>query len=357
MHWVFDQAAPGLIVSKLRKWWNTTHGGDASVGGEESSRAVWLRKVHNSNVLFDSTGSRELSKEEACALTTWRSHHAFSGRCMLSKPPEEKHATTTAAAKSDSEAVGSARIVTDSEAYRHWEVRFLLRSTNEEPTTLLSVAPYYLPYSAAIDLLSNAPAVKEGLCKGWTSPSADNRRQYDKRIMETPLIYEEPYTFSVECTPQGMFLWSDHWKLWGDKIAPRCYEAGTFTLNPTTGSSTPGGPTRVSGHQSYVRLQWRVDPPTDGASSTAATLSVSLGQTCHDSVQGVAFHASSTPPRTPISVDTDVNHTSTSVSSPSSDFYWQNVYSTKLDIEDHASHALFVPYATLMEGGDQVILI
>ncbi|RNF27021.1 uncharacterized protein Tco025E_00705 [Trypanosoma conorhini] len=235
--WSFDRVAEGLLFSDLRQ----------------------LSRRHPQDAMLDVNGV-PLARGRATEVHTWRSHHAFSGRCGLSvKRPTEPSDNREAARRNgggdvpNPEKMSSSHECTFSRSpddYRAWEVDFHLQSTSETPHVLLSVAPQYLPLQSSV--------VESG--RSWCPPTAEEQEMYDKRILETPLIWEEPMTLSVDCTTNGIFLWSDEWRMFGEKIADRCFSrriqshVGEYSVDNTG----PRSVVREGPYEAFVRLSWRM---------------------------------------------------------------------------------------------------
>ncbi|CBZ37619.1 hypothetical protein, conserved [Leishmania donovani] len=345
--WGFEAYAEGLSTTPNIHGAHLT--GVAPQEGEAAPLAPprYLWKKNRNNYLFDAQG-KLLGAAEAHSPTIWRTHHAFSGRCALVNPTAP---VTGGAAAQSFGAPGWAEQAWT--AYQSWSVGFRLSSTTtDEPHILLSVAPAYFP-----NLVSATGEIRKAdaatLASLPCAPSAEEEVIYNKRMLETPLIWEEPYALSVECTTHGVFLWSDHWGIFGRKIADRCLEArqdnvrqsGIATLpspDPSPSSAAAGEELALVAYDAALRLRWNAAGPgskssTDGGSARAVapTLSVEL-KTSGDAAAGGAA------PTCEEKVGEEL---------------WQHLIDLPLSLDEVACKAAFRPYVTLMEGGDAVELL
>ncbi|KAK7200806.1 hypothetical protein NESM_000139000 [Novymonas esmeraldas] len=347
--WAFEAFAEGLTAtSKPGSAADTAAAAAASL-----SPPRHLYKKNRNNDLFDAHG-KLLDAAGAHLVTTWRTHHAFSGRCALVCPGgtgDGGSATATARSFGGPRWAEQARA-----AYQDWSIAFRLRANAaDEPHILLSVAPAYFPnlVSATGETLAASP---ETLASLPSAPCAEEEVVYDRRVLETPLIWEEPYALSVECTPHGVFLWSDHWSIFGKKIADRCLElrhrvAGRSGA-PTSPVSDP--PTPAAGeadasafYDAALRLRWSVPEATQQRSATTApTLSVDLKTS--DSGSNTASTAAAAAATA---------GTAAGSASSADEGSWRCLIDLSLPLDDVSSRAAFRPYVTLMEGGDAVELL
>lgn len=330
-HWRFEVVADGLDVTPS---------------------AMEVAKRVGNNALFDADGA-PLSAEAAEKASTWRSHHSFSGRCSLRQEASEANNihTTTAATAVD---------------YDDWSVGFHLRSATADPHMLVSVAPRYFPYAGASSFMppadnsskqetvngsdgsngsSSGEVVGAAKVPFLSAPSAEEQGIYIRRMLETPLIYEEPYAISVECNARGLFVWSDQWAIHGKRIATTC-------IVPS-GRGGGGGDDNINTDiktEGFVKLSWWM-PRHTAASEAAhqqqtpvASVAVSLG----------GYSSEGT-------LDTSANTNGSSPSSSSASgsvVQWQQVFETTLELEDAlAGTAAFVPYVTMIEAGESVRII
>ncbi|CBZ30271.1 conserved hypothetical protein [Leishmania mexicana MHOM/GT/2001/U1103] len=345
--WGFEAYAEGLSTTPNR------HGAPlAGVAPQEGEAAPlapprYLWKKNRNNYLFDAQG-KLLGAAEVHNPTIWRTHHAFSARCALVSPTVPP--TGGAGAQSFGAPGWAEQAWT---AYQSWAVGFRLSSTaTDEPHILLSVAPAYFPnlVSATGEIhKANAATLACLPC----APSAEEEDLYNKRMLETPLIWEEPYALSVECTTHGVFLWSDHWGIFGRKIADRCLEvrqgeakrSGIPTLpspDPSPSSAAADEEVAPVVYDAALRLRWSTagtgsQSTTDGGSSRAVvpTLSVEL-KTSGDAAAGGA---------------------ATTREEKVGEELWQHLVDLPLSLDEVACKAAFRPYVTLMEGGDSVELL
>ncbi|KAG8344967.1 hypothetical protein TRVL_04206 [Trypanosoma vivax] len=168
--WVFTRAATGLLCN-----------------------AQCLMRTRQNEVLLDAEGQPMESENALTASTVWRTHRAFSGRCGLCVSDGEVSAVSESA-----------------EDYRAGEVNFCLRSAGKRPHVLISLVPHYVRQEKGEWNHDAFPCCL---------PTAVEQDEYDRKMMETPLIWEEPLTFSVECTADGMYVWSDECGVYGEKVS------------------------------------------------------------------------------------------------------------------------------------------
>lgn len=316
--WAFEAYAEGLRTTLA----------EAKASSEPPRQ---LHKTSRNNDLFDAAG-KPLAAHELHNVTTWRTHHAFGGRCALVKAQEGKESDAAVAVASRT---GPQRWAEQAwAAYQDWSVSFSLRSTTaEEPHILLSVAPAYVPLlssptgetlEADAATLSSLPA----------APTAQEQQHYDNRLLDTPLIWEEAYTLSVECTPRGMFLWSDQWELYGKKIADRCLEVQKKPEMPVDADDAAVAGAALQTFAAAVRLRFHA-PSSDDASSklTPAVLAVDLQES---------------------PALTDVK---SSAAKRVDDAMWRHVMDIPLPLDALARRTAFRPHVSLLESGDSVELI
>ncbi|ORC93548.1 uncharacterized protein TM35_000014250 [Trypanosoma theileri] len=273
--WVFERLADGLFL-----------------GPRHPLRH--LCKLHRQGVLLDRNGT-PLTADNIHTATTWRSHHAFSGRCGLRVDQQQQQQQGEGEGKGKEredegenskqqtlqknansygggdvpqpetvlEESGEAIVSQSPDDYRTWIADFHLLSKSDEPHVLLSVAPHFLP------LQGNTTEEKV-----WHSPTKEDQEIYDKRMLETPLIWEEPMTLSVDCTSNGMYLWSEEWGFFGEKIADSCFEqqvhrrvVGDYHSNNRNGIQESLQQQeqieewqQEKSHEAFVRLSWRMKP-------------------------------------------------------------------------------------------------
>lgn len=325
--WGFDAFADGLSTAAKD-----------SDSPDTAAPPQQLHKHYRNNDLFDA-GGKLLDAETAHHATTWRSHHAFSGRCALVSP--------IAAADQQQQQRRAFHVPAWAEqswsAYQSWSAGFRLRSVAaDEPHILLSIAPAYFP-----NLVSATGDTREADAATLASlpcpPSAEEEAIYHHRVLETPLIWEEPYALSLECTPHGLFLWSDQWGIFGKKVADRCLEVRSDpSVSPGTGDAAVEGASSAQPcFAAALRLHWRAGAGGSSAGTPAAptqpTLTVEL--------QTVEADAATTGSTTSVTTERGGNAV------------WQQVIELPLPLDGVSAKAAFRPYVTLMEGGDSVELL
>ncbi|ESL11780.1 hypothetical protein TRSC58_00462 [Trypanosoma rangeli SC58] len=310
-----------------------------------------------------------LASEHAIEAYTGRSRHALSGRCGLAvRRPTEKHDYRNAARRNGSGDAPAPEmslsheytILRSPDDYRTWEVDFYLQATGENPRVLLSVAPHYLPFQSR-DAESG---------RFWRPPTAEDQEMYDKRMLETSFIWEEPMTLSVDCTTNGIFLWSEEWIILGEKIADKCFSrriqgrGGDDRVdNASLGSVVREGP-----YEAFVRLSWRMmsDGENDACGGEKCSLNdLSLPNTFVGPRHGevaVFLRTSSSEQE-----DEDVailrqRHGSGRVgacggeSVSSGVQVWKRAGGCAVSGDDVPDGVHFTPYVTLMDAGDDAIL-
>ncbi|CCW66601.1 unnamed protein product [Phytomonas sp. Hart1] len=380
--------------------------GDTSLqcsGNKESNglKGEWIAKCISSKTLLDVNG-RVLSVQEARLATTWRTHHAFSARCGLAvsqttiySPPRTPHTPAgipkqTETPEDSTQTCGQALpfrgtppwMLRDARFYRAWKIDVYIRSTCADPHILLSVAPHYFVYGYGNGVALNGksgphpPTGQNGDNENalpWPS-SVEDKIAYDKRMLETPLVYEEPYAVSAAFGSKGIHLWSDHWVRHGERVSshrlePFFSKEDSFlqSFSPLSfiqfssdqeggvsgegitrnGSSTEGTPL---GYQGFVRLQWSTPDPCSDAQmddTLVATLSVFVGETRHrDSQKGdLGTHRDA------------ANSSKNNLGIDSNDIKWQHAFDRTLQLGPETSNLLFVPYVTLLDSGSEVLIL
>ncbi|CCW60579.1 unnamed protein product [Phytomonas sp. EM1] len=361
----------------------------------------WIAKCVSSKTLFDA-GGRLLSLSAAGFATTWRTHHAFSARCGIMLSQKAAHASsgvvpTDHSNSKQTEKVDDRIVICGDELpfrgtpswmlrsprfYRKWKIDLYVRSTCADPHILISVAPHYYAYGNGKEMPSDGeerlhlPTEQnddEENAMIWPC-NMEAKAMYDKRILETPLVYEEPYAISTEFGTNGMFLWSDHWERYGEQVSDHrlqpffskedsLYQAPlplSFILsssdqkrgavekdigrNGRTVENTP------LGYQGLIRLQWStvgLRSDTQPHNTSVATLSVFVGA---NPPQGAQTSEPGTPSEAANSSPKDLKFSG-------KDIEWQHAFDTTLELDPEASNLLFVPYATLLECGDEVLLL
>ncbi|KEG10756.1 hypothetical protein DQ04_03331000 [Trypanosoma grayi] len=320
-HWVFDRVADGLFLQGLRPH---------------------LSKLHRQDVLLDVNGSL-LTGGNAADATTWRSHHAFSGRCGLrleqaAVPPTGPPAAIVSTSASD---------------YRAWVADFHLQSTSEEPHLLVSVAPHYAP------LQGNTEQGR----RAWRPPTAEEQDTYDKRMLETPLIWEEPMTISIDCTASGMFLWSEELGYYGEKVAERCFVRRS---NENGGDDKATASVGREGHfEAFLRLSWRM-------AQTGDTDVASTRNSGNSNAEMAVFVRADTTEEGGNEAPCDVPAADTAKTGGSEAaaarrsggnglgdgaYVWRLLWERAVTWHNVPDEVHFTPYVTLMDGGDEVTLL
>ncbi|KPI87486.1 hypothetical protein ABL78_3435 [Leptomonas seymouri] len=321
--WAFEAYAEGLVTMV-----------DAESDVSEKPPRQ-LHKTSRNNDLFDASG-KPLMASDMHDATTWRTHHAFGGRCAIIKPFVEdgkgKSSPDSRAERCSPHPSGPSWAEQAWAAYQSWSIAFRLRATtSEEPHILLSVAPAYFPLLTLPTGEAREPDA-ETLASLPAAPTAQEQKHYNNRLLGTPLIWEEAYALSVECTPRGMFLWSDHWELFGKKIADRCLEVQEKTKEVDEASSAVVAEGTASPHrQSYsgaVRLRFNVQHSTDAT-------------------------AEPHPPSLAVDVQAPVSLVNPGVGTANwaDNAMWQHVRDIHLPMDALALKTSFRPHVTLLEGG------
>lgn len=144
--------------------------------------------------------------------------------------------------------------------YTEWRVDLYLRSESENPSMLISVGPFFCPYATELGVLSDVLSVPEDRfllfppTRGKTPrrhssfspekarsvsaspkscgqhlspfcffspfpPTSEERQCFDKKMLYTPLIWEEPFTVSAEVNAKEISVWSEFWELYGQRVS------------------------------------------------------------------------------------------------------------------------------------------
>lgn len=344
--WAFDEVAEGLLAwgaERLSAFSSSSLSSSPPPPAARGEKKLRVFKPDSNRTLFGVDG-KPLTAEEASVASTWRSHHAFSARCA----PFARNSGDGA-----EKGCGTPELTLS--ACRDWTVDFRVRSAEADPHVLLSVAPYYLPpTTTAFGVQDSVAAALPA--QPTTAPllptSVEEKTHYDQRMLGTPLIWEEPYTLSLECTKAGLHVWSDHWQLFGRKIA----SVGLTAVGKETSSTTPppqptpsSPASAVPQYEGYVRLRWHrvgdaqtVANKESAHSGDKAVVSVSVGTLRSGDASSQCAGANAKE--------------QTSLSGPPLE--WQLVHETNVDLDgDGVARALFVPYVTLLEGGDEVSIL
>jgi hypothetical protein len=327
--WAFEAYAEGLVVT-------------TADGAESSSPAApprYLQKTTRNNDLFDASG-KPLAASEMHDATTWRTHHAFGGRCALVKASTQGGSSTGERGRQPVEAaLASSSSPCWAEqawsAYQTWCIAFRLRSvTAEEPHILLSVAPAYYPLLTSPTGETREPDAAT-LASLPAAPSSEEQHHYNRRLLDTPLIWEEAYALSVECTPQGMFLWSDHYELFGKKIADRCLEVHQCKIGDSAEMPAeaphPTAELPVQSYSAAVRLRF---------STAGAAADTPLPALAVDLQKPSSFV-----------------HPASGAAKGADDALWQHIVDIPLPMDGVAMKASFRPHVTLLESGDSVEIL
>ncbi|KAL7696281.1 hypothetical protein NQL31_005723 [Lotmaria passim] len=326
--WAFEAYAEGLVTA-------------AAVEPEAAEKPPrQLHKTSRNNDIFDVDG-KPLAASKRHEATTWRTHHSFSGRCALVKPAAYdgwSGEANGAAPTCPPYPSGPSWAEQAWAAYQSWSVTFSLHSaTADEPHILLSVAPAYFPLLSSPTGETLTPDAKT-LASLPAAPSAQEQKHYNNRLLDTPLIWEEAYALSVECTPRGLFLWSDHWELYGKKILDRCLEV-------QKGAPRPAGDAVVD---------FSVNQPLRSYSGA-----VRLRFNAADVERGAEEGADSHPAVLAVDIQTPASQVSLAASTTkgAEEVQWQHVVDVPLPMDALARKAAFRPHVTLLESGDSVAII
>nr|CCD13041.1 unnamed protein product [Trypanosoma congolense IL3000] len=347
LFWVFESAAQGLHM--------------------ERRRLLKPNGIHN---LIDINGAPFKCAADAAEATLWRTHHAFSGRCGIGE------AAGNNAEQSDSygglhDDIGANGPPTShtAENYRDWTVNLHLRSYSAEPHVLVSVAPHCLPSRGkGSSFVDSVYAKDEGACRwprDWGPQTKEEQSAYDAAVLGTPLIWEEPLVLSVECTTAGMFLWSEDYEMYGEKVADRCFEKRDESFSGMDGSSIhkAGDACRAESlYKAFLRVRWRERqsaPPGEGnegccrdgeeKSADLFDLDRCSELYVYQGAPGVSKGLASG--------GNERNDPSGSELLPHNEgVTWRQVLHRLIPCGSLPVNVHFAPYVTLMDGGDEALL-
>lgn len=374
----FEGVAPGLVTSHTNPVKRTWIVDRETYNAWNPSR--WIsRTVAGPSQFLDETGKAISSAEAADAATTWKTMNSFSGRCGLAKPNSMTRFTSNQSdvRRADISTVAPLWLSRSPKDYREWSVQFYLRSSVELPSILVSVGPYFYPYASEIDLMGPRGRIQP------FSPipsTAQERYQFDRKMLQTPLIWEEPYTMSVEVNKDGTFFWSDTWELFGVKAGDegmqdsetgiRFGDIAAILQRSIDFETMPGLDARPH-YEAFVRLDWCSSENVDeNTGKRAAKLEVWRGFL--DEKSGVYEQE-----ELPMDVDEEPSmaEEASSTSSTGSDkseslrlggkvkvvqllrCNWTKIGEQAYSIPKEAVDVMFAPYVTLLSGGDTAIVI
>eukprot|EP00796_Vickermania_ingenoplastis_P007230 gene7230-5081_t len=315
----------------------------------EWNPSKWITRELDTSALCGPDG-KPLSDADKESVSTWRTNKSFSGRCGLGV----RNAVVTPNLQESDERVAEIRSVVPqwlSQApheYRNWSAQFYLRSSAELPNILLTVAPYYFPYTAELDLA--------GPLRGPVKPfdplpsTPEERWAFDRKMLHTPLIWEEPYALSFEVNKDGIFLWSETWELYGTKVG----ELGMRTAkNMERFNDIAPILQRSLDFETYPGLS---EPP--------------IYEAFLHELSGI-YEYSTAPAEVGNGAEADVSDSGGSGSDSSSgdslynqvrivphlQFIWEEVETRRILIPCEAVNAFFTPYVTLGAGSDGAIIV
>ncbi|CBH10593.1 hypothetical protein, conserved [Trypanosoma brucei gambiense DAL972] len=324
--WVFDCAAPGLYCEPRR-----------------------LLKPFSTDNILDATGRAFETVEDGLKATTWRTHHAFSARCGL-----------TSVTRSDSTTCGKgveeSSVSRSPEDYREWHADFHLRSPSAEPHVLLSVAPHYLPSRGSGNADDGRKMEVVGSRGRWLKPwrpqTAEEQAAYDAAVLGTPLIWEEPLVLSLDCTADGVFLWSEDHGIYGEKVANRCFERH---------SSDAGDDSAEFKQEAFLRFRWSEQPPAQTSSVGSGRHEMKEEHVESPNVSKCGELRVFRGQRTKVEAEEPhverISYEEADVDAGSGGFLWQSVLHRIISCGPVPKEVYFAPYVTLMESGDEVSLL
>lgn len=306
-----------------------------------------------------------------------RSYMSFSGRCVPARPKCDE--ATWHSPNPALPAVATPWSSTNPKDYSAWYANFFVSScVTNLPSVLISVAPLFFPYTSELSLLgAGRPSIHPESASALPKTS-EEKDLFEKKMLHTPLIWEEPHTLSIEIRKNGIFLWSDQWKLYGKKISEKGFgEAlSEAVLKPIISTDpvyrdlyeTASLPCRWDALIRVVTETSAVARSTEGLVSPAAgtidegaarklVLRVFLGEAT------IVTKIEHDPqPSIPDEESLFLSHSSFAAS-PSEketmtiDIQWKEVGIETFFIEKEASSTLFTPYVTLLAHGDAAALV
>lgn len=365
---VFEATATGLASSVThgikRLWMAETE------TFNEWNPPRWIAKQEG-NEYFNPEGEA-VSQSAPSIASTWQTSSAFTGRCGIVRT----NAVAGAILAGSDELVASNSFVVPRWLsrrpvdYSKWSVEFYLRSNAAMPSILLSVGPYYFPYCCSLDLV---PKNRQSIQPYEPLPSTEEgRHSHTHRVLQTPLIWEEPHTFSVEANAKGLYLWSDQWETYGKKIS----ETGMHSAEDLKGFGKIGSILHADinfetmpelavapAFECYLRLDWESSETVLPNGTRAARLTISTGELDEkkSGLHNVIIEPSNEPSVTNyVSEDISLATSSTTVQRrvlPTLAVKWSAVSTEQLVIEPEARDAFFTPYLTLLSEGDEGAVI
>ena len=188
------------------------------------------------------------------------STHAFSARATLLKQEGERShfvGDTPASAPKEGEEDKDSVVVRS--------CRFLVQQLSRPSAATSAASSSAEEEDPSILVGLSAPYHSEAA----TAASAETQHQYDTRTLSTPMLWEEPRSFFVDCRRSGLFLWSEDAFEFGRKIADKCLDGPKATN--AVHSSSSSSPAVLA--QAQIELRWH-----DGcnATTTRPTISVAV---------------------------------------------------------------------------------
>lgn len=338
----------------------------------------WVSRVLASDGFTDSKG-KPLTENEAQKITTWRTYNSFSARCGVAKV----HGVTQFGLS-----ISEVRVAEISSLmplwlsrqpadYRSWTVEYYLRSSAELPSILVSVGPYFYPYTSEIGLLRRGRPLRPF---DPLPASPEERNTFDRKMLQTPLIWEEPYTVSVELNHEAILLWSDTWEVFGQRLSdePAMQKAENgkrfgevnSILKRSLEFETMPGIEETPLFEAFIRLDWSTGAEVDVTGRRQALLGVWRGEMDYRSgVYEDEMDASETVEEKSQSIEMASVGSGDSEESEAADLgkrvkvrqmlrcNWTKVGEQKFVIPPEAVNVFFTPYVTLLAGGDTAVII
>ena len=67
------------------------------------------------------------------------------------------------------------------------------------------------------------PSILVGAASVVSSVEGESQSSFDQRVLGTPMLWEEPHAYFLECRRNGGFLWSESAQTFGKKVFDQCF--------------------------------------------------------------------------------------------------------------------------------------
>jgi hypothetical protein len=115
--------------------------------------------------------------------------------------------------------------------------RLRTSAAEDDPRTVANAAAAWrLRFSLSSE--SSQPSVLVGAAVGHAEPNGESQREFDARVLGSPMLWYEPHSVMLECRNNGAYLWSDTLSLFSVKAFEKCFSVGRrdTTRSPVTES-------------------------------------------------------------------------------------------------------------------------